>query len=66
MEAHMQEVEQYRQFAKDCLRLAATASAKDRAVLLRIAEAWEQQAKLAERAKVRKQEGQRDGGVATP
>jgi hypothetical protein len=66
MEAHMQEVEQYRQFAKDCLRLAATASAKDRAVLLRIAEAWEQQAKVAEVAKVRKQEGKPDGGMATP
>ena len=44
----MQDAEKYRQFAKDCIRLAAKAASKDKAVLLKIAEAWEQQAKLAE------------------
>lgn len=44
----MQDVEKYRQFARECTRLAAKAPPKDKAVLMQIAEAWEQQAKLAE------------------
>ena len=44
----MQDAEKYRQFAKDCIRLAAKAASDDKAVLLKIAEAWEDQAKLAE------------------
>ena len=44
----MQEVEKYRQFAHECTRLAAKASPKDKAVLMQIAQAWEQQAKMAE------------------
>jgi hypothetical protein len=47
-EAHMQEAEKYRQFAKDCVRLAGKASASDKVVLLKIAEAWEQQATIAD------------------
>ena len=47
----MQEVEKYKQFARDCHQLAAKASPNDRAILLKIAEAWEQQAKLAEAAR---------------
>jgi hypothetical protein len=47
----MQEVEKYRQFALECERLAARASAEDKSVLLKIAEAWREQAKLAEAAK---------------
>ena len=50
----MQKVETYRKLAKECLRLAATAKAKDKAVLLKIAEAWEQQALIAEATKARK------------
>ena len=44
----MREAETYRKFAQECRRMAETASAKDRAVLLQIAEAWEAQAKQAE------------------
>ena len=44
----MREAETYRKFAKECRRMAETASAKDRAVLLQIADAWENQAKHAE------------------
>ncbi len=43
----MQEVETYRQYAADCRRLAERANNGDKAILLRIAEAWDQQAKLA-------------------
>jgi histone H3/H4 len=45
----MESAEKYRQFAEDCRRLAGKAAAKDRAVLLEIAEAWEQCAKDAGR-----------------
>ena len=44
----MREAETYRKFAQECRRMAETASAKDRAVLLQIAEAWEAQAKEAD------------------
>ena len=40
-EANMQEVEKYRQFAKECHRLAAFAKKSDKEILLKIAEAWE-------------------------
>ena len=45
----MESADKYRQFAEDCRRLAGKAAAKDRAVLLEIAEAWEQCAKDAGR-----------------
>jgi len=53
----MESAEKYRQFAEDCRRLAEKAAAKDRAVLLEIAEAWEQCAKDAGR----KRENTTDG-----
>lgn len=62
----MQEVEKYRQYARECVRLAATASAKDKPVLLKIAEAWEQQAKIAEAASNKKTSGKADGATAAP
>ena len=37
----MRDAETYLGFAQDCRRLAASASDKDKVVLLRIAEAWE-------------------------
>ncbi len=43
----MQEVETYLQYAADCRRLAERANNGDKTILLRIAEAWDQQAKLA-------------------
>lgn len=45
----MQEVETYRQYAADCKRLAHGMTAKDKEILLKIADAWEQRAKEAER-----------------
>jgi hypothetical protein len=45
----MESTEKYRQFAEDCRRLAEKAAAKDRIVLLEIAEAWDQCAKEAGR-----------------
>ncbi len=48
----MQEVQKYRQYAADCLRLAAKArSENDKHALRKIADAWEQQAKIAEARK---------------
>lgn len=61
----MQEVEKYRQYAKECMRLAATASPKDRPVLLKIAEAWEQQAKFAEAVNTQKTGGKAGGASPT-
>jgi hypothetical protein len=62
----MQEVEQYRQYARECVRLAAMASAKDKPVLLMIAEAWEQQAKIAEAASTKKTISKPDGATSAP
>jgi hypothetical protein len=45
----MQDAATYLKFAQECRRMARTASEKDKAVLVRIAEAWEAQAKEAER-----------------
>jgi len=36
----MDDAEKYRQYAAECRRLAEKSSAKDKAVLLEIAEAW--------------------------
>jgi hypothetical protein len=41
--------EKYREYAADCKRLAERAKPEDKEVLMKIAEAREQQAKLAER-----------------
>lgn len=50
----MLEVEKYRQFARECVCLAAKAAPKERSVLLKIAEAWEEQANIAEAAKTKR------------
>ncbi len=44
----MQEVEKYRQYAADCRRLAERTANSDKDVLLKIAEAWDKQALIAE------------------
>ena len=62
----MQEAEQYRQYARECVRLAATAPPKDKPVLFKIAEAWEQQAKIAEAASTKKTSGKADGATSAP
>jgi hypothetical protein len=51
----MQEAEKYREYAADCRRLAERAGSKDKEVLLKIAEAWEQQAKLVEASRKRRE-----------
>ena len=45
----MQDSKTYKQYAADCRRLAATMSQKDKAVLLQMAEAWEERAAEADR-----------------
>ena len=47
-EATMWEADKYRQYAKDCIRLASTMTGADRQTLLKIAEAWEGRACDAE------------------
>jgi hypothetical protein len=49
MAAAMQEGEKYREYAAECRRLAEKASNADKQALLKIAEAWDQQAKFAKR-----------------
>jgi hypothetical protein len=44
----MSEADKYRQYAKDCIRLASTMTGADRQTLLKIAEAWEGRACDAE------------------
>jgi hypothetical protein len=53
----MESAEKYRQFAEDCRRLAEKAAPKDRIVLLEIAEAWDQFAKVAGRKAERMTDG---------
>lgn len=57
----MQEAQKYRKFATECRRLAASASEKDKGVLLQIAEAWEAQAKIAAAAILEKADSKLDG-----
>ena len=45
----MEDAEKYRQYAAECRRLAEKSAAKDKAVLLEIAEAWIACAEQAER-----------------
>jgi hypothetical protein len=45
----MQDEKTYRQYANDCRRIAATMSARDKAVLLEMARVWDERAKEAER-----------------
>jgi hypothetical protein len=45
----MDDAEKYRQYAAECRRLAEKSSAKDKAILLDIAEAWIACAERAER-----------------
>ena len=55
----MLEAKKYRQYAKDCVRIAASMSGKDRQTLLDIADAWEARAVEAE-SKGPKSDGGRD------
>ncbi|HEY0567156.1 MAG TPA: hypothetical protein VGD13_03355 [Xanthobacteraceae bacterium] len=56
----MASTDEYRRLAADCLRIAHEShNPKDRALLLRMAESW---IRLAERAEVRKSEGETFSG----
>ena len=55
----MLEAKKYRQYAKDCVRIAASMSGKDRQTFLDIAKAWEGRAVEAE-SKSSKSNGGRD------
>jgi hypothetical protein len=45
----MKDVKTYREYAADCIRIAQSMDAKDRETLLRMAKAWEDRAREAER-----------------
>jgi hypothetical protein len=54
----MLDSETYRQYARECIRLAASMNGKDRQTLLKIAKAWEARA-----AKAESKEHKLDGGT---
>jgi hypothetical protein len=54
----MDEKEKYRQYAAECRRLAAKSPAKDRAILLEIADAWIACADGAERSSADRTNGE--------
>jgi hypothetical protein len=58
----MLEAKTYRQYAADCVRIAEKMNAKDRKVLLEIAQAWEMRAEEAERREI-KPDGKSDGAA---
>ena len=45
----MKEAKTYREYADDCVRIAQSMSAEDKETLLRMAKAWEDRAREAER-----------------
>jgi len=45
----MTDAKTYREYAADCIRIAQSMDAKDRETLLKMAEAWEDRAREAER-----------------
>jgi hypothetical protein len=48
-EANMKDAKTYREYAADCTRMAKLMNPKDKEVLLKMAEAWEERAREAER-----------------
>jgi hypothetical protein len=48
-EANMKDAKTYREYAADCIRMAKLMSPKDKEALLKMAEAWEERAREAER-----------------
>jgi hypothetical protein len=45
----MKKAKTYREYAADCIRIAQMMSAKDKQALLKMAQAWEDRAREAER-----------------
>lgn len=62
----MLELEKFRRYAKDCIRIAATMNGKDRQTLLAIAEAWEARAAEAEVRKYKTDGGAGPEGPKLP
>ena len=56
----MLQAKTYRQYAADCVRIAEKMDAKDKKVLLEIAQAWDMRAEEAER-RAFKADGKGDG-----
>jgi hypothetical protein len=54
----MHDAKKFREFAEECRRLALRASAKDKSVLLEIADAWMECAEQAERIQRKEDEMQ--------
>jgi hypothetical protein len=52
----MTHVKMYREYAVDCVRIAQSMNAEDRAALLKMAEAWEDLAREAERSETTESE----------
>jgi hypothetical protein len=57
----MDTAEKYREYAEECRRMAERATLKDKAVLLEIAQAWDQCAVEAVRIEDRKKQAKADG-----
>ena len=60
-EEAMQTAKTYREYAADCRRIAATMKDKDKATLLKMAEAWEGRADEVERRGAKQKDGGGDG-----
>jgi hypothetical protein len=52
-EASLLDSEKFRQYARDCVRMAEKMKAEDRQTLLKIAEAWEMRAREVEKTEKR-------------
>jgi hypothetical protein len=48
-EANMKDAKTYREYAADCIRMAKLTNPKDKQALLKMAEAWEERAREADR-----------------
>jgi hypothetical protein len=55
-EANMKDARTYREYAADCIRMAKLMDPKDKEALLKMAEAWEERAREAER-QIKKTDG---------
>ena len=58
----MKDAKTYREYAADCVRMAKRMNPTDQQALLKMAEAWEERAREAERQENRPDGGQASGG----
>ena len=57
-EAEVKKARTYREYKAECIRIAQSMSAKDRETLLKMAEAWEDRAREAERQEKKTEAGE--------